>query len=97
MKPEKLFKKQTTTGTIIKSWREAFKVSQKDMSYACKMPQSNLSGIENDSVEVGSKVALKLAAYMGLNPLQLLFPNGYENESDFIEVEKRKKALEKIG
>lgn len=96
--PEELFKLENlTAGRIIKSFREAFEISQADMAYACKISQPTLSSIEADRIELGPKVALKISGFLGINPSQLLFPNGYESEADFIEIQERTEKIKKAA
>lgn len=60
------------------------------MAFACGISQANLSAIENDRREVGPRVALRLASFMGLVPDIILYPNGFDSEPEFLEVQKRK-------
>ena len=84
---------KTTAASIIKSFRENFEISQEDMSWACGISQANLSAIENGRREVGPKLAVKIAAFLDINPVILLYPNGYDSLSDFKEVQKRREKL----
>ena len=43
--------------------------------------------------EVGPRIALKLAAFMGLSPDVVLYPNGYEAEPEYKEVRDRFASL----
>lgn len=95
--PLEVFKVASTTGSLVKSWRTNFEIPQDQMAFACGISQANLSAIENDRREVGPRVALRLAAYMGLAPDIILFPNGYDSEPEFKEVEKRTKKLKEIA
>lgn len=83
----------TRASSIIKAFRENFNISQEDMAWACEISQANLSAIENDRREIGIKVAIKIAAFLGINPIILLYPNGYENLPEFKKVQKRKEKL----
>ncbi len=38
---------------------------------------------------MGPRIALRLAAFMGLSPDVILFPNGYETEPEYQEVRER--------
>lgn len=59
------------------------------MAHACKISQANFSAIEKNRREVGPRIALKLAAFMGLSPDVVLYPNGYEAEPEYQEVRER--------
>lgn len=92
-KPIDLFKAAKTTGDLIKAFRTNFKIKQDDMAHACKISQANFSAIEKNRREVGPRIALKLAAFMGLSPDVVLYPNGYEAEPEYKEVRERFTAL----
>jgi|GEM_PF-1677315 len=88
-----IFKAAKTTGDLIKAFRANFDIKQDDMAHACKISQANFSAIEKNRREIGPRVALKLAAFMGLSPDVILFPNGYEVEPEYKEVRERYVAL----
>ncbi len=88
-KPVDIFKAAKTTGDLIKAFRANFDIKQDDMAHACKISQANFSAIEKNRREVGPRVALKLAAFMGLSPDIILYPNGYEAEPEYKEVRER--------
>lgn len=88
-KPTDVFKAAKTTGDLIKAFRANFGIKQDDMAHACKLSQANLSAIEQNRREVGPRVALKLAAFMGLSPDVVLYPGGFEAEAEYQEVRER--------
>lgn len=92
-KPIDIFKAAKTTGDLIKAFRANFDIKQDDMAHACKISQANFSAIEKNRREVGPRIALKLAAFMGLSPDIILYPNGYEAEPEYQEVRERFAAL----
>lgn len=96
-KPLDTFNVKTTTGQLIKAWRENFQISQDFMAFACGISQANLSAIENDRREVGARVALRLSSFMGVAPDIILYPNGFQKEPEYKEVQKRKSKLIKIA
>ena len=91
--PLSVFEKARTPSQLIKAFRNNFEIAQDEMAYACGISQANLSAIENGRRLVGPSVALKLAAFMGLSPEIILYPNGYQSEPEFIEVQKRKTKM----
>lgn len=91
--PLEVFKPAKTTGELIKAFRANFGIKQDDMAHACKISQANLSAIEKNRREVGPRVALKLAAFMGLSPDIVLYPSGYEAEPEYQEVRERYASL----
>ena len=94
--PLQIFSLPTTTGQLIKAWRTNFEVSQDQMAFACGVSQANLSAIENDRRDVGPRVALKLASFMGLAPDLILYPNGFTSEPEYKEVQKRMSKLKSL-
>lgn len=95
--PLDVFAVATTTGQLVKAWRTNFEISQDSMAFACGISQANLSAIENDRREVGPRVALRLASFMGLSPDIILYPNGFDSEPEFLEVQKRKEKLKDLA
>jgi transcriptional regulator with XRE-family HTH domain len=95
--PLDVFKSAETTGNLIKSWRINFDVPQDDMAFACGISQANLSSIENNRRDVGSRVALRLSAFMGIAPEIILYPKGFEQEPEFKEVIRRKEKIKNIA
>lgn len=74
-----------------------FEIPQEEMAFACGISQANLSAIENDRREVGPRVALRLASFMGLVPDIILYPNGFDSEPEFLEVQKRKEKIKGLA
>lgn len=96
-KPIDIFKAAKSTGDLIKAFRANFQIKQDDMAHACKISQANFSAIEKNRREVGPRVALKLAAFMGLSPDIILYPNGYEAEPEYKEVRERFASLHPVA
>lgn len=88
-KPINIFKGAKTTGELIKAFRENFEIKQDDMAHACKISQANLSAIEQGRREVGARLALRFAAFMGMSPDIVLYPSGYESEPEYLEIRER--------
>lgn len=79
--------KDSTAGRIIKAFRKNFKITLKELSKLTGIPESNLSAIENEKLELGVKRATLIGAALGVSPESLLFPNGksqYEKEAECI-------------
>jgi len=72
------FIKETSTGGIIKAFRKNFNVTQKEMADIIGINESNMSAIENDRREIGTDLATRIGAFLGIHPSLLLFPNGQE-------------------
>ncbi len=88
-RPINFFKAAKSTGDLVKAFRTNFDIKQDDMAHACKISQANLSAIEKNRREVGPRIALRLAAFMGLSPDAILYPSGYEAEPEYQEVRER--------
>jgi transcriptional regulator with XRE-family HTH domain len=88
-RPIDMFKSAKSTGELIKAFRTNFEIKQDEMAQACQISQANLSAIEQGRREVGARLALRLAAFMGLSPDIVLYPNGYEAEPEYMKVRER--------
>ncbi len=96
-KPIDIFKAAKTTGDLIKAFRTNFNIKQDDMAHACKISQANFSAIEKNRREGGPRIALKLAAFMGVSPDVVRYPNGYQAEPEYKEVRERFASLVPIA
>ena len=85
--------KNVKAGDIIKAFRKNFDILQDDLAWACGISQANLSALENNRRDIGPKVALKLAAFLGISPTILLYPNGYQGLPEYKEVLQKKKKV----
>jgi transcriptional regulator with XRE-family HTH domain len=77
--------KDSTAGSITRAFRRNYKITLKELSKLTGIPESNLSAIENDKLEIGVKRATLIGAALGISPESLLFPNGrsqYEKEAE---------------
>jgi transcriptional regulator with XRE-family HTH domain len=70
---------KTTAGRIIKAFRKNFNITQGELAEMTGIAETNLSAIENDKIEVGVKRAVLISTALGIDPSQLLFPNGVED------------------
>lgn len=69
-----------TVGESVRIIRELQGLSQNELSRLCGIPQSTISAIENDRVNLGVERAKTLARALKCHPAVLVFP-GWENES----------------
>ena len=69
---------QATPGGIIRAFRKNFQITQEELAKVTGIAEANISAIENDKIELGVKRAVLMAAAFGIDPAQILFPNGYE-------------------
>jgi transcriptional regulator with XRE-family HTH domain len=64
-----------TPGESIKILRQLQGLSQNDLVNLTGISQSNISALENDSVQLGRERALILAKALRVHPAVLLFPD----------------------
>ncbi len=76
MKDYKIAKKhiEVTVGESVRIIRELQEMSQNDLARATGIPQSTISAIENDRVNLGVRRAKQLAIALKCHPAVLVFP-----------------------
>lgn len=76
MKDYKVAKKQidVSVGESVRIIRELQEMSQNELSKATGIPQSTISAIENDRVNLGVERAKQLARVLKCHPAVLVFP-----------------------
>jgi len=76
MKDHKIAKNhiEVTVGESVRIIRELQEMSQNDLSRATGIPQSTISAIENDRVNLGVGRAKQLAIALKCHPAVLVFP-----------------------
>ncbi len=77
MKDYKIAKKQidVSVGESVRIIRELQEMSQNDLAKIAGIPQSTISAIENDRVNLGVERAKHLARALKCHPAVLVFPN----------------------
>lgn len=70
-----------STGESVRIMRELQELSQNELAKLAGIPQSTISAIENDRVNLGVERAKSLARALKCHPAVLIFP-GWEVESD---------------
>lgn len=70
-----------TVGESVRIIRELQEMSQNDLAAATGIPQSTISAIENDRVQLGVERAKVLARALQCHPAVLVFP-GWDVEHD---------------
>jgi len=63
-----------SVGESVRIIRELQEMSQNDLARACGIPQSTISAIENDRVNLGVERAKSLARALMCHPAVLVFP-----------------------
>lgn len=66
-----------SVGESVRIMRELQKLSQSDLAKLTGIPQSTISGIENDRINIGVERAKTLAVALKCHPAVLVFP-GWE-------------------
>ncbi len=76
MKDYKIAKKQidVSVGESVRIIRELQEMSQNDLAQASGIPQSTISAIENNRVNLGVERAKQLARVLNCHPAVLVFP-----------------------
>jgi transcriptional regulator with XRE-family HTH domain len=70
----------STPGETVRALRKRLKLTHEDLGLLTGIDTTNLSGIENDRVELGWDRASRIAAALGVSVTALVMPNGYESE-----------------
>lgn len=72
---------EVSVGESVRIIRELQELSQNDLAELTGIPQSTISAIENDRVQLGVERAKVLARALQCHPAVLVFP-GWETESE---------------
>ena len=70
---------EVSVGESVRIIRELQELSQSQLSELTGIPQSTISGIENDRIKIGIERAKTLALALKCHPAVLVFP-GWETE-----------------
>jgi transcriptional regulator with XRE-family HTH domain len=89
------YKGPSTSGSVIRAHRRNWRVTLKELSQMTGIAESNLSLIENDRVEIGTRRASLIGAALGIDPAFILFPEGSEGAFKK-EVERVSKKASKL-
>lgn len=83
MKDYSIAKKQisVSVGESVRIIRELQEMSQNDLARATGIPQSTISAIENDRINLGVERAKQLARILKCHPAVLVFP-GWDLQRD---------------
>src|SRR6184192_652579 len=68
---------KATPGQVVRAFRTNFGLTLKELEEITGVSYPNLSAIEHDRLDVGVRRAVLLAAAFGIEPQQILFPQGY--------------------
>ena len=74
---------EVSIGESVKIIRELQEMSQNDLSLASGIPQSTISAIEHDRINLGVERAKQLARALKCHPAVLVFP-GWEIDYDSV-------------
>jgi len=64
-----------SVGETLKMLRELHELSQSDLAEKTDIPQSTISGIENDRIKLGVQRAKVFARFLKVHPAVILFPS----------------------
>jgi transcriptional regulator with XRE-family HTH domain len=68
---------KATPGQVVRAFRTNFGLTLKELEEITGVSYTNLSAIEHDRTDIGVHRAVLLAAAFGIEPQQILFPQGY--------------------
>jgi transcriptional regulator with XRE-family HTH domain len=60
-------------GEMVRTLRELKGWSQNQLAQKCKISQTNLSGIENNRIQIGKERAIALAQALNIHPGSIMF------------------------
>ena len=69
-----------SVGESVRIIRELQEMSQNELALACGIPQSTISAIENNRINLGVERAKQLARALNCHPAVLVFPGWDETE-----------------
>lgn len=86
---------KATPGQVVRAFRTNFGLTLKELEQITTVSYTNISAIEHDRIDVGVRRAVLLAAAFGIEPQQILFPQGYvrPDQHDVERVRTRAKRL----
>ena len=86
---------KATPGQVVRAFRKNFGLTLKELEQVTGVSYTNLSAIEHDRIDVGVRRAVLLAAAFGIDPQQILFPQGHvrPDHRDAQRVRARAKRL----
>ena len=88
---------ETTPGRVARSFRINAGLTLSEVARLTKIPNTNLSKIENSKTPMTSKYAEKIAAVYGIHPAVILYPEGYSYVSkDYDLIRKKANNLRKM-
>lgn len=70
---------QMTPGESLRVIRELQELSQNELAKLCGIPQSTISGMESERINIGVERAKALGRALRVHPAAIVFP-GWENE-----------------
>ena len=88
-----------SSGEILRGLRLKIGLSQDQLAELTGIARPNLSGLENDRIEMTSHYAEIFAAVFKVHPSEILYPNGnVKKSSEILKLEKKAEAyLKKVA
>lgn len=82
-----------SSGEVLNGLRIKSELSQDQLSELSGVQRPNISGLENDRIEMTSHYAEIFAAVFKVHPSEILYPNGHVKKSaDLLKLEKKAEA-----
>ncbi|GEM_PF-797922 len=82
-----------TSGEVIKAMRSNFGITLKEISEITGISANNLSDLEKGKKNIGLETAIKIGLVLGLHPITILYPNGFEEFKKYREIIKKSEIL----
>lgn len=82
-----------SSGEVLRGLRIKSELSQDQLAELTGIQRPNISGLENDRIEMTSHYAEIFAAVFKVHPSEILYPNGHVKKSaDLLKLEKKAEA-----
>ena len=88
-----------TSGEVLRGLRIRSGLSQDQLAELTGLQRPNISGLENDRIQMSSHYAEIFSAVFKVHPSEILYPNGHVKKSaDILKLEKKAEAyLKKVS
>jgi transcriptional regulator with XRE-family HTH domain len=82
-----------SSGEVLRGLRIKSEISQDQLAEITGVQRTNISGLENDRIEMTSHYAEIFSVVFKVHPSEILYPNGHVKKStDLLKLEKRAEA-----
>lgn len=89
---KKNYPPKMTTGSLINKRRKSLQLSLREISKVTGISTATLCRIENDITHIDADAASRISMAIGIHPVTLLYPNGFETAKELRSLEKKAKS-----